>query len=76
MSSRSLITSAREPPGKPVTMTAPESPSLEQILRLCAESAPRPWYPSAYARDRGVSRDSLDGPLDRLRLAGLVELTD
>jgi len=50
--------------------------SLETILRQCAEAAPSPWYPSAYARTRGIPRDDLDPDLDRLRMAGLIHLTD
>jgi membrane associated rhomboid family serine protease len=50
--------------------------SLEDILRQCAQAAPNPWYPSAYAQVAGVPRDSLDSPLEQLRLAGLIQLTD
>lgn len=50
--------------------------SFEAILRYCAESAPRPWYPSEYARASGVPRDDLDAPLEKLRLGGLIHLTD
>jgi rhomboid protease GluP len=53
---------------------AEESP-LVAILRHCAAAAPEPWYPSAHARTTGIPRDSLDSPLERLRLGGLVELT-
>lgn len=49
---------------------------LEKILRLCAEAAPEPWYPSAYAQAAGTPRDALDPDLDRLRLGGLIRLTD
>jgi membrane associated rhomboid family serine protease len=49
---------------------------LETILRRCAEAAPQPWYPSAYAQAAGIPRDSLDPHLERLRLAGLIHLTD
>jgi membrane associated rhomboid family serine protease len=49
---------------------------LEMILRRCAEAAPQPWYPSRFAQETGTPRDSLDAHLDRLRLAGLVRLTD
>jgi membrane associated rhomboid family serine protease len=49
---------------------------LELILRQCATSAPEPWYPSAYARSNGVSRDSLDDPLNRLRQGGLIQIVD
>ncbi|HLJ94923.1 MAG TPA: rhomboid family intramembrane serine protease [Gemmataceae bacterium] len=49
---------------------------LEIILRQCAEAAPNPWYPSAYARAQGIARDDLDPHLDQLRMAGLIHLTD
>src|SRR5437879_5194576 len=52
-------------------MTAPVPPSFDEVLRLCASADPGPWYPSRYAGDR----DSLDEPLNLLRLAGLVRLT-
>lgn len=57
-------------------MTDPTLHPLELILRQCAQAAPAPWYPSAYARAAGVPRDSLDPYLDQLRLGGLVRLTD
>src|SRR5260370_14507929 len=50
--------------------------SLEMILRQCAEAAPSHWYPSEYARTKGIQRDDLDTHLDRLRMAGLIHLTD
>jgi membrane associated rhomboid family serine protease len=56
-------------------MTAP-APTLDTLLQLCAEAAPRPWRPSVYAREHGVDRDSLDEPLNLLRIAGLVRLTE
>ncbi|HJT75907.1 MAG TPA: hypothetical protein VJ739_01790, partial [Gemmataceae bacterium] len=57
-------------------MTDPTTDQLEQILRRCAEAAPHPWYPRAYAEAAGVPRDALDAPLERLRLRGLVRLTE
>jgi rhomboid protease GluP len=56
-------------------MTAPE-PSLESILRLCAESAPHPWYPAAHAREKGLDSKQLVGPIDRLRDGGLIDMTE
>jgi membrane associated rhomboid family serine protease len=49
---------------------------LETILRQCSEAAPGPWYPSEYARTKGIARDDLDPHLDQLRMAGLIHLTD
>lgn len=57
-------------------MDEPETHPLEVILRVCAEAAPEPWYPSTHAEAAGVPRAVLDPYLDRLRLAGLVRLTD
>jgi membrane associated rhomboid family serine protease len=57
-------------------MTDPQTHPLEAILRLCAQAAPNPWYPSVFARANGIPRDSLDPHLDRLRLGGLIHLTD
>src|SRR6516165_161654 len=49
---------------------------LETILRQCAGAAPAPWYPSAYARAQGIPRDDLDPALERLRMTGLIRLTE
>src|SRR5437763_12452513 len=57
-------------------MAPPTAPTPDVVLRLCAEAAPEPWRPSAYARAAGVDRDALDEPLNRLRLAGLVRIAD
>ena len=51
-------------------------PTHESLLKLCAAAAPRPWYPKDYAKTSGVPRDSLDAPLNDLRIAGLVKLTE
>lgn len=45
---------------------------MDEILRLCANAAPGPWYPSRYVGDR----ESLDEPLTKLRVGGLVRLTE
>jgi rhomboid protease GluP len=50
--------------------------ALELILLQCAATAPEPWYPKSFAIATNTSRDSLDTPLERLRNAGLVELTE
>src|SRR5262245_58656193 len=57
-------------------MAASAALTLESLLRLCAEVAPAPWYPSQYAQTTGIDRDRLDEPLTQLRLAGLLRLTD
>ena len=50
--------------------------NLESVLRLIAGAGPGPWYPKVHAESSGVDRDSLDAPLEKLRLAGMVRLTD
>ncbi len=57
-------------------MMAAPAPPPDAVLRLCADAGPAPWYPSQYAKATGTDRDSLDEPLNHLRLAGLVRLTD
>jgi membrane associated rhomboid family serine protease len=57
-------------------MSSAVSDPLEAILRLCAAAAPKPWYPKQFAEENGVARDSLDPPLERLRLGGLIQLTE
>jgi membrane associated rhomboid family serine protease len=52
------------------------APSLESILQSCADAAPQPWRPANFARTHGLDRDALDDSLNRLRIAGLVKLTD
>ncbi|MCS6849815.1 MAG: rhomboid family intramembrane serine protease [Gemmataceae bacterium] len=54
---------------------APMHP-LEAILRYCAEAGGQPWYPSAHARRTGQPRELLDPDIDRLRLGGLIQLTE
>jgi membrane associated rhomboid family serine protease len=49
---------------------------LETILRQCEAAAPEPWYPKLYAESNAVPRDSLDAPLEKLRLGGLIRLTE
>lgn len=49
---------------------------LESILRHVAAAAPQPWYPKLHAESAGVVRDSLDAPLEKLRLANLIRLTE
>lgn len=47
---------------------------LVHVLRLAAERDPQPFYPSD--RPASLPREVLDPALDRLRLAGLLELTE
>ena len=58
------------------SVTFPGTDPLNAILRLCAGTAPNPWYPKLYCQETGVARDSLDVPLERLRLGGMIHLTE
>jgi rhomboid protease GluP len=49
---------------------------LATIITECAASAPQPWYPSEYVQQTGTPRETLDPYLDRLRMGGLIQLTD
>src|SRR5262245_50118103 len=49
---------------------------LETLLRQCQAADPSPWYPRDYAATAGTDRESLYAPLNDLRLANLVQLTD
>jgi membrane associated rhomboid family serine protease len=49
---------------------------FEIILRECGRAQPHPWYPAHYAQSTGVPREALERSLDRLRLSGLVKLTE
>jgi membrane associated rhomboid family serine protease len=56
-------------------MAATHDELLEILLRTVAGAGPQPWYPGQFAQSTGVPRELLDAALDRLRLAGLVQLT-
>jgi membrane associated rhomboid family serine protease len=57
-------------------MTDPTTDTLETILQQCAAAAPHPWYPRGFAEANGVPPGAVDTALDRLRLRGLVRLTE
>ncbi len=57
-------------------MTNSSDEALLALLRLIAAAAPNPWYPSEYARNTNIPRDSLDVLLEKLRLGGMIRLTD
>ncbi|HEX3149850.1 MAG TPA: rhomboid family intramembrane serine protease [Gemmataceae bacterium] len=48
----------------------------ETILRQILASDPTPWFPRDYAQSVAIDRESLYAPLNDLRVAGLVQLTD
>jgi membrane associated rhomboid family serine protease len=50
--------------------------SLDTLLHQIEAAAPVPWYPKLHAETTGVPRDSLDLPLEKLRMAGLIRLTE
>jgi membrane associated rhomboid family serine protease len=51
-------------------------PLRETLLRQCLAADPNPWYPREYARAAGIDREGLYAPLNDLRVANLVQLTD
>src|SRR5436305_64565 len=55
---------------------AEATPIRETLLRQCLAADPAPLYPKEYAQSAGVDRDSLYGPLNDLRIANLVQLTE
>lgn len=56
-------------------MSASSAPPFETLLQMIAQAAPQPWYPVDFVNAMGVPKDRLDGPLDQLRLAGLIAFT-
>ncbi|MCI0380141.1 MAG: rhomboid family intramembrane serine protease [Gemmataceae bacterium] len=57
-------------------MPEPTPDLLLEILKACAAAHPEPLYPAAFAAESGLEREFLDESLDRLRMKGLVQLTD
>jgi membrane associated rhomboid family serine protease len=57
-------------------MAEPMTDLVEILLTDVAAAGGEPWYPADYARATGIPREQLDASLDRLRLSGLVRLTD
>jgi membrane associated rhomboid family serine protease len=53
-----------------------DSSHLESILKLCADSAPAPWYPSSTNEPNGLGDDDLETCLMLLRQSGLVVQTE
>jgi membrane associated rhomboid family serine protease len=62
------------PPHSP-SPPAASLPTAESLLRALA-AAEGPWFPSRFAADSRIPRDSLDEPLAELRLAGLVRVAE
>jgi membrane associated rhomboid family serine protease len=57
-------------------MSEAAPPLRETLLRQIVAADPGPWYPKEYAQATGADRESLYGPLNDLRVANLVQLTD
>jgi len=57
-------------------MSESDSPLRETLLRQCLATHPGPWYPRDYARTSGLDIESFYGPLNDLRQASLVQLTE
>jgi rhomboid protease GluP len=49
-------------------------PTPAAVLRWIAAAKGEPWFPSRHAAATGTDRDSLDEPLNALRVAGLVRV--
>lgn len=49
---------------------------LQTLLSHIGRAEPDPWYPSEFAKAADIPRDTLDEPLNLLRMLGLAELTD
>jgi membrane associated rhomboid family serine protease len=60
---------------EPAPPPAPPAPTAESLLRALA-AAEGSWFPSRFAAEAGIPRDSLDEPLTELRLAGLVRVAE
>jgi membrane associated rhomboid family serine protease len=58
------------------TMAEPTTDLLEIILKDVATAGAQPWYAAEYTQATGLPREAIDACLDRLRLSGLVRLTD
>src|SRR5262245_23688569 len=58
-------------------MSEPAATALhETILRQCLAADPNPWYPKEHAEATATDRERLYGPLNDLRVARLVQLTE
>jgi rhomboid protease GluP len=49
---------------------------LQTLLVHIGQAEPEPWYPSEFAKATDIPRDTLDEPLNLLRMLGLAELTE
>ncbi len=57
-------------------MSSASAPPYDTILKLCSQAGEAPWYPGEFAQSMGIDKRKFDGPLDDLRLAGLIEQSD
>src|SRR5260221_4134214 len=58
------------------SMSSAGGPPFETILKLCQQAGREPWYPGEFAAALGIDPRKLKGPLDELRLAGLIDETE
>ncbi len=49
---------------------------LDELLLAISKAEPKPWHPKNYAQETNIPRDSLDTPLNELRMMDLIKLTD
>src|SRR5436309_3400916 len=56
-------------------MSSSTAPPFETLLQMIAQAAPRPLYPVDFVSGTGVPKERLEGPLEQLRLAGLIAFT-
>jgi rhomboid protease GluP len=57
-------------------MASTDRDLMIDVLRAAYTAGPEPLYPVRYAQARGIDRVALDEALDRLRLGGLLRLTE
>jgi len=65
----------QSPTPPPTPPTEPSRPTPHVILLAIAASESA-WFPSRYATEMGIPRDSLDEPLAELRMAGLIRVAE
>jgi len=54
----------------------PPPPTIADVLRAVAAADGAAWFPSEFAATTGARREDLFGPLNDLRVNGLVEVVD
>lgn len=54
----------------------PPAPTIVDVLQAIAAAGGTAWFPADFAAKAAVPRADLNGPLNELRLAGLIEVVD